>query len=45
MGIGDDEIWEAIQVAASCGAGTIIAMAERSQIAAEKGHKYWLPPR
>ena len=41
MGISDEELDEAIQLAASVGAGTILAMGERAKTAADKSHHWW----
>lgn len=41
MGISDEELNEAIQLAASVGAGTILAMGERAKAAADESHHWW----
>lgn len=44
MGATDAEISETVQLAASVGAGVMLAMADRAQTAAEHQHFYWRPP-
>jgi len=41
MGISDEELNETIQLAASVGAGTILAMGERAKTAADESHHWW----
>lgn len=44
MGASDDEIAEAVHMAASVGAGVALAMADRSRNAALDHHYWWRPP-
>ena len=41
LGISAEELDEAIQLAASVGAGTILAMGERAKTAADNSHHWW----
>lgn len=45
MGITDEEIQEATDVAASVGAGTIDAMAIRAKRASDEKHYWWRKPK
>lgn len=45
LGVSRDEINETVQVAGSVGAGTILAMADRSQDAADAGYWFWRVPK
>lgn len=41
MGITDEELDEAIQLASSVGAGTVLAMGDRAKTAAQENHHWW----
>lgn len=45
MGATDDEIAEAVHMAASVGAGVALAMADRSRAAADAHHYWWRSPQ
>jgi len=45
LGATDAEISETIQLAASVGAGVMLAMADRAEDAADKKFFWWRPPR
>lgn len=44
MGATEEEISETVQLAASVGAGVMLAMADRAEDAADHQHFYWRPP-
>ncbi|NMP21189.1 hypothetical protein [Sulfobacillus harzensis] len=44
-GASDEEIQEAVHLAASVGAGVVLAMADRGRAASEAHHYWWKPPR
>ncbi|MBX5468188.1 MAG: hypothetical protein K6U14_11965 [Firmicutes bacterium] len=44
MGATEAEIEETVQLAASVGAGVVLAMADRARQAADEHHYYWRPP-
>lgn len=45
LGATDEEINETVQLAASVGAGVVLAMADRARDASDHRHFYWKPPR
>lgn len=45
MGATDEEIAETVHLAASVGAGVVLAMADRAREAAERKHYWWRPPK
>lgn len=45
MGISDEEVREAVQVAASVGASRMLSLYDRARVALEAGYEYWKPPR
>lgn len=45
MGISDEEVREAVQVAASVGASRMLSLYDRARVAVEAGYQYWKPPQ
>lgn len=44
LGATEQEISETIQLAASVGAGVMLAMADRAEAASDKNYFWWRPP-
>jgi hypothetical protein len=45
VGATDEEVEETVQLAASVGAGVVLAMADRAREASDRRHLWWKPPR
>lgn len=45
MGATDEEIEETVHMAASVGAGVVLAMADRAKDASDQRYFWWRPPR